>query len=330
MSKWAKPRAGSRGYWPRKRANRMYPVLKATENLKKETKAFPVGFAGYKAGMTQIFLTIDKKGSPAHGKSVVKAGTVLDCPSLIVCGIKSYRKTTSGLKDQGVVWSEKISKDLNRATRIPKEGNRKRTLADFEKELANIAEIRLLVHTQPKESGLGKKTPEIFEIPLTGDPKSQLEYCKQKLGGQLKPEDVFKEGETIDVEAITIGKGHQGVVKRFGVKVRSRKNKAKMRHIGSLGPYHPNRVLAGVIPHSGQMGFHTRTEYNKRILKMANGEMTPKGGWLNYGVVNGGYVVIQGSVPGPKRRLIMLRKASRPHKKDPGFKLDSISLESQQ
>jgi len=330
MSKWAKPRAGSRGYWPRKRARRIYPVLKAASNLKKETKAGPIGFAGYKAGMTQIFLTIDKKGSPQHGKSVAKAGTVLDCPSLVVCGIKSYRKTAYGLKDSGVVWADKLSKDLNRTTRVPKDSKGKKNIADMEKDLANISEIRLLVHTQPKETGFGKKTPEIFELPLTGESNNQLEYAKQKLGGQIKPEDVFKEGESVDVEAVTIGKGHQGVVKRFGVKVRSRKNKAKMRHIGSLGPYTPDRVLPGVIPHSGQMGFHTRTEYNKRILKMANGEMTPKGGWLNYGVVNGGYVIVQGSVPGPKSRLIMLRKASRPHKKDPGFKIESISLESQQ
>ena len=328
MSKWSKPRAGSRGYWPRKRAKRIYPVLKATENLQKEKKASPIGFAGYKAGMTQVFLTLDKKGSPAHGKSVVKAATVLDCPSLVVCGVKAYIKTAKGLKDYGLVWSEKLSKDLNRATRIPKEGKKK--VPDLEKDLASISEIRLLVHTQPKESGLGKKTPEIFEIPLTGDVKSQFEYCKQKLGSQLRPEDIFKEGESVDIEAVTVGKGHQGVVKRFGVKVRSRKNKAKMRHIGSLGPYHPNRVLAGVIPHSGQMGFHSRTEYNKRILKMAGGGFTPKGGWLHYGIVPGEYVVLQGSVPGPKKRLIMLRKATRPHKKDPGFKIDSISLESQQ
>ena len=203
-------------------------------------------------------------------------------------------------------------------------------VTDFEKELGKMSEFRLLVHTQPRETGIAKKTPEIFEIPITGDPKAQLEYAKHKLGTTLKFEDVFKEGETIDIQAITTGKGHQGVVKRHGVKVRTRKNKFKRRHIGSLGPYTPDRVLPGVIPHSGQMGFHARTDYNKRILKIGAGGLTPKGGWVNYGVVPGGFIVIQGSVPGPQKRLIMLRKASRPHKKEHGFKLESISLESQQ
>lgn len=330
MSKWSKPKAGSRGYWPRKRAKRIFPVLKLTENLEKETKSMPIGFAAYKAGMTQVFLAVDRKASPEHGKVVAKAATVLDCPSLIVCGVKAYKKSIYGLQDTGVVWADKLSKDLGRATRLPKNNKGKKTVADFEKGLGKLSEFRLLVHTQPRETGFGKKTPEIFEIPLTGEPKLQLEYAKQKLGAQLKFEDVFKEGESIDIEAVTTGKGHQGVVKRHGVKVRSRKNKAKMRHIGSLGPYHPNRVLPGVIPHSGQMGFHSRTDYNKRILKIGAGGLTPKGGWVNYGIVSGGFVVLQGSVPGPKKRLIMIRKASRPHKKEPGFRVEAISMESQQ
>ncbi len=330
MSKWSKPRAGSRGYWPRKRAKRMYPVLKAAENLKKEQKTWPIGFAGYKAGMTQAILTFEKKGSPVHAKPVVKAVTVLDCPNLVVCGIKAYTKTPYGKKDAGLFWADKLPKELSRASNIPKDTKKTKKVPDLEKELDKINEIRLFVCAQPKESGIGKKTPEIFEIPLTGDVKAQLEYAKQKLGNQLKPEDVFREGEAVDIEAVTTGKGFQGVVKRHGVKVRSRKNKAKMRHIGSLGPYTPDRVLPGVIPHPGQMGFHNRTEYNKRVLKIGNGGLTPKGGWLDYGVLDGNFVVLQGSVPGPKKRLILLRKASRPHKKDPPFKLDSISLESQQ
>ncbi len=330
MSKWSKPKAGSRGYWPRKRAKRMYPVLKAAEGIGKQAKAEPIGFAGYKAGMAQAFVTFEKKGSPIHGKPVVKAVTVLDCPNLVVCGIKAYKKDPYGLKDVGLVWAEKLSRDLSRSTEIPKDGKKSRKISDFEKDAEGFAELRLLVHEQPRESASGKKTPEIFEIPLTGEIKGQMEYCKQKIGGQLKPEEVFKEGEPVDVVAVTTGKGFQGVVKRHGVKVRSRKNKAKMRHIGSLGPYHPNRVLPGVIPHPGQMGFHNRTEYNKRILKIGAGGLTPKGGWLDYGVLSGGFVVLQGSVPGPKKRLIMLRKASRPHKKEPAFKLDSVSLESQQ
>ena len=330
MAKWGKPRAGSRGYWHRKRAKRIFPVLRFAEGIKPESKALPIGFAAYKTGMTQVFLNIDKKGSPLHAKTSVHASTVLECPPLVVCGLKLYKKTTAGLADAGTLWAEKLSKDMNRATRIPKDTKTKAKLEEAEKNINSFALIRLLVHTQPRETGFEKKTPEIFEIPLSGDIKGQWEYAKQRLGGLLKAEDVFKEGESIDIEAVTTGRGHQGVVKRFGVKVRSRKNKAKMRHIGSLGPYHPARVLPVVIPHSGQMGFHNRTEYNKRILKIGSGGLTPNGGWLHYGILKGNYILLKGSIPGPKKRLILLRKACKPLKKEPNFKLENISLESQQ
>jgi large subunit ribosomal protein L3 len=63
----------------------------------------------------------------------------------------------------------------------------------------------------------------------------------------------------------------------------------------------------------GQMGYHNRTEYNKRVLKIGTdgAEITPAGGFLNYGVVRNPYVILHGSIPGPAKRLIRLRDAAR-------------------
>jgi large subunit ribosomal protein L3 len=65
------------------------------------------------------------------------------------------------------------------------------------------------------------------------------------------------------------------------------------------------------------MGFHQRTEYNKRIIKIGeNGEeITPKGGFVHYGVIRGDYVLVSGSVPGTVKRLIRMRDAIRPPQK---------------
>ena len=42
--------------------------------------------------------------------------------------------------------------------------------------------------------------------------------------------------------------------------------------IGTAGSWHPNWVQA-TVPQAGQTGYHQRTEYNKRILKIGeNGE----------------------------------------------------------
>jgi large subunit ribosomal protein L3 len=43
-------------------------------------------------------------------------------------------------------------------------------------------------------------------------------------------------------------------------------------------------------------------------------EVTPKGGLKNYGVIKSNYLLLEGSVPGPKKRLIRLRAAIRPPK----------------
>jgi large subunit ribosomal protein L3 len=67
---------------------------------------------------------------------------------------------------------------------------------------------------------------------------------------------------------------------------------------------------------AGQMGYHKRTEYNKKILKIGDqsqaDEVNPNGGFVKYGQVRNGFVVIKGSIPGPSKRLVILRKAVRP------------------
>ena len=43
-------------------------------------------------------------------------------------------------------------------------------------------------------------------------------------------------------------------------------------------------------------------------------EITPKEGFSEYGVVKNEYIFIKGSIPGVRKRLIMLRSAIRPSK----------------
>ncbi|GAG98378.1 unnamed protein product, partial [marine sediment metagenome] len=84
----------------------------------------------------------------------------------------------------------------------------------------------------------------------------------------------------------------------------------------------------------GQMGFHQRTEYHKRIMQIGENEeeINPKGGIIKYGKISGDYLLVLGSIPGTKKRLIRMRKTIRPQK---SFEIKSpeityISRESQQ
>jgi len=181
--------------------------------------------------------------------------------------------------------------------------------------------VRVLVATQPRLSGIGKKTPEVLEIPVGGVPSidERINFAISLLGKTVSPKDVFTPGQLVDVIAVTKGKGYQGVVKRFGVTILPRWHKHRKGHrrTGTIGPQAP--ALMFTQPRPGQMGFHQRTEYNMRILKMGdNGaEITPRGGFPHYGVIKGPYILLQGSVPGARKRLVVLRYPVRPPKKAP-------------
>jgi len=325
MAKGFRPVKGSRAYWPKKRARRIYPRIK---KRMVPGDVAPLFFAGYKAGMTRISYIDTRKNSPTEGDEVFKAVTVLDCPSVVVFGIRIYKNTPKGLRVKKTVLNEKFSKDLGRKIPVPNKVDNKKIIDELDKQ--EFDDVTLLVHTKPKESGLGKKRPEIFELQLSGESKQKWTYSKEKLGTEIKAADVFQTGEWVDAKSVTKGKGFQGPVKRFGIKVRSRKNKGKRRHVGSLGPVRVARVLPGKLAMPGQLGFQTRTEYNKRIMKIGTEEITPKGGFVNYGVVKGQYMLISGSVPGPKKRLIFVRKGVRAPNRTEKIDIKHISLRSQQ
>jgi len=318
-----KPRDGSMQYWPRKRARRIYPSIKHYPRVK---DAKPLAFAGYKAGMTNVFLIDNKKGSPTQGQTVSHAVTVIEVPPLFVLGLRAYSSDNLPLTE---IYAKDIPKTIKKHIKAPK-GIKKSKTKDIEKT-EKLSKIRLIVSTQPSKAGFGKKTPEIFEIEMGGTLEEQLKSGKDLLGKELKIDDVFKDGEFVDVTSITKGKGFQGVVKRFGVKVRGRKDEQHHRQIGLMAPEGLARVPY-TTAQAGQLGFQRRTEFNKQIYKIGEKpeEVNPAGGFVKYGEVKGKFVLLKGSIPGPKKRLIILRSPIRAYRKGYPVELSKISNLSQQ
>lgn len=303
-----RPRRGSKAYWPRKRTRRIYPRIKAYPKVE---KAKPLAFAAYKAGMLQAVIVDNKKGSPTFGEEIVVPVTILDSPSLYVAGIRAYMASPKGLRVLSEVWSDKVPKELARKTKAKiKKGTK-----EIESNIDKIETVRLIVATQPKLAGFGKKKPELLEIEIGGsDVKEKVKFAKEKLGKELAASDVMQEGELVDAIAISKGKGVAGPVKRFGIKIQTRHAKGKRRHTGSLGQERPGKVRPSV-PQAGQMGKQRRTEISKRVLKIGEGkDITPKAGFNRYGVIKSRCIVLEGSIPGPKKRLIVLRHAMRARK----------------
>ena len=314
MPKRKRPVRGSHGYYPKKRARRIYPRIKSWPKLK-EVK--PLGFAGYKAGMSHVVITDSNPHSITKGQLISKSITIIDCPSITVFGFRCY----SGNKTSYDIFSEKLEKNLSRKLKLPK---KQKSLEEQLKKIPEkISRINLLCHTKPTF----KKKPEIFEIALGGTTEDQLKYTKEILGKDIKISDVFKEGDLVDVVSVTKGKGFTGPVKRFGIKTLGRKYQQMERHTGSLGTTDPGKVR-WTVPQAGQLGFQTRTELNKKIFKITSG-FDVKGGLVNYGNVSNDCILLEGSIPGPKKRLIRLRMAIRPKKTYP-VEINYISGESKQ
>merc|ERR1719378_1433995 len=132
----------------------------------------------------------------------------------------------------------------------------------------------------------------------------------------------------IDVIGVTKGKGFNGVVTRWGVTRLARKSHRGLRKVACIGSWHPARVQFQV-PRAGQLGYGHRTEINKKIYRVGKGMkedpksamteadltekgITPMGGFSHYGEVNEDWVMIKGTVMGPRKRLITMRKSLLP------------------
>jgi large subunit ribosomal protein L3 len=329
MAKSHKPVAGSRAYWPRKRARRIYPRM---GNPSPTASKGPAGFAGYKAGMTRVAYVDNTKGSATEGHEIVRAATVLECPSLVACAIKTYRKTPYGMRNLHTIWAGNLNKDLDRRLKIPKKAGPESRIRLVDGQAGKLSDVRIVVHTSPRKTAMGKKKPELFELQLGGnDAAAKWQWAKENLGKEIRAGDVLREGDWIDVRAVTTGQGWTGPVRRFGVKVRPRKHEKKRRHGGVLGARGVARVLPGKIAMAGQHGFQARTEYNKRVLRIGSDGLNPEGGWVGYGLARGDYLIVEGSVPGPRKRLVMIRRGLRwPKHKKEASEVKKVFLESQQ
>jgi len=327
------PRHGSLAYLPRKRANSILGRIRFWPRIEGDTPRL-LGFAGYKAGMTHVFKIEDRKRSPNFGKEVVSSATVLETPPIFVCAMRVLTRDLYGLRNFSEAWMKDPPSELEKIMTVPESFSTDESLKKIEENLAKVSTVRVVAITQPKQTSVPKKKPDIMEIEVGGGTiQQQFEYAKALLGKAIAPTELFKDGQYVDTVAVSTGKGWQGPVKRWGVTILQAKGRKTKRGVATLGPWNPHHVMYSVA-RAGQMGFHQRTEFNKRILKIgADGkEVTPKGGFIRYGVVRGSYMLLEGSVAGTEKRPIRLRYPARP----PGDvgeeppQLTYISLESPQ
>ncbi|HVC57945.1 MAG TPA: 50S ribosomal protein L3 [Candidatus Acidoferrales bacterium] len=299
---------GSMQYWHRRRASTRLPRSRSKPTH--ITEQVLSNIVAYKVGMTQVSMTDDSE-SPSKNIEVAEACTVLEIPPTEIYGLRAYTKDPE--TNYSIVDTEIYSKASAAKLKIKNLKNDESKIEPLKQRLAEITDITALAVAFPKTTSVGQHHPVRFEAYIGGKSvEEKLEFIASKLGKELLASDLFKNGEFVDVASITIGKGWQGTIRRFGTARLFHKATNKVRHVGTLGPFTPGKVLY-TVPQAGQMGFHYRTEHNKRIIKIGTkadaDKINPKEGYKHYGNVKNDYIIVSGSVPGPTKRLVRIKKS---------------------
>lgn len=133
-------------------------------------------------------------------------------------------------------------------------------------------------------------TPKKHLAELQGD-----ELASYKVGDAITA-DLFKAGEIVDVIGVTKGRGFLGSIQRYGHKIGPKGHGSGYhRGVGSMAMNGrpTNRVLPGkkMAGHHGNTG---STILNLLVIKVD---------------AEKNYILVKGSVPGPKKALVTLRSA---------------------
>jgi large subunit ribosomal protein L3e len=234
---------------------------------------------------------------------------------------KNWRRS----KKQAFTKWQKMFAD-SKSGETPKEVERRLL---FIKQYADV--VRVIAHSQVKKlKHIGMKKAHIMEIQVNGgNIEDKVSFGYNLFEKEVRVGDVFAQNQIIDTIAVTRGHGWKGVVNRWGVTRLQRKTHRGNRKVACIGSWHPSRVDIH-IARAGQKGYHHRTELHKKIYRVGDaieyGEdgkakafnaqtpndlseknITPLGGFPNYGVVKQDFLMIKGSCPGPRKRPITMR-----------------------
>ena len=337
--KFERPRHGSLGFLPRKRASRIRGKVKSFPKDDASKEPHLTAFLGYKAGMTHILRDVDKPGSKAHKKEVVEAVTILETPPMIVVGIVGYVITAHGLRALTTVWAEHLNDEVKRRFYKNWHKSKKKVFTkyvkkyadgqkDIDAEIEKIKQycqvVRVLAHTQIRKVKVGQKKAHLMEIQVNGgDTAAKVAFSQGLFEKQVPADAIFGENEMIDVIGVSKGHGYEGVTTRWGTSHLPRKTHRGLRKVACIGVWHPAKVQYSVA-RAGQNGYHHRTEMNKKVYKMGKGgvennattefdltekNINPVGGFPHYGLVREDYMMLKGNIIGAKKRVITLRKA---------------------
>jgi large subunit ribosomal protein L3 len=280
------------------------------------------GFVTFKVGMIHLVTVDDREKTPNFGKPLFVPATVLSAVDLEIVGVRLYDEADG---------KRFVLSDIFRAPGHSEPSGE--SIESFRKLAKDAVSVSVIASLTPSEAGLSQKKPMFVEIPILGGKvQDRVEFALSNLGKKVSPHKQLSLGQMVDVASVSKGKGFEGPITRFGVKRKQHKSRKSVRAVGVLSPWHPHDVMY-TVARAGQMGFHQRIEYNHKVMAVGNekeNSITPAGGFQHYGAVKGDYIILRGSVPGPSKRLVIIRQPIRAKARQPKApQLIYISTKSQ-
>jgi len=347
--KFERPRHGSLGFLPRKRTKHHFGKIKSFPKDDTSKPSHLTAFMTYKAGMTHIVREVDRPGSKLHKKEIAEAVSIVEAPPMVVVGFVGYVETPRGLRALTTVWAGHLSEECKRRFYKSWHKSKQKAFTKYQKRWSDASKesegapmaaeiarakkycqvIRAICHTQVGKVKIGQKKAHIKEIQVNGgSTEKKVDFVTDLFEKEVKVADVFTQNEMCDVIGVSTGRGTKGVVTRWGVTRLARKSHRGLRKVACIGSWHPARVQFQV-PRCGQAGYGHRTEINKKIYRIGKSAkedpnsamteadltekgITPMGGFSHYGEVTQDWVMLKGTIAGPRKRIITIRKSLLP------------------
>jgi large subunit ribosomal protein L3 len=159
-----------------------------------------------------------------------------------------------------------------------------------------VGSRRAALVNKPSAGHLAKAKVEggrgLWELRVADDRIGEFE-----VGGEIRA-DIFEEGQIVDVQGVTKGKGFQGTIKRWNFKMgdATHGNSLSHRSPGSIGQRQtPGRVFPGKKM-AGHMGHVQQTTQRLRVVKVD---------------AERGLIAIRGAVPGAPGGDVVVRPTSK-------------------
>ena len=187
------PRKGSLQYWPRKRASKFLPRVNWDVISDAKGKGLK-GFICYKAGMASAYVKDNTPDSMTKGKKISVPVTIIECPGLKIFSIRFYKNK----KIIREILAENPDKELKRKIKLPKKKGGKID----EVKIGDFDDIKVVCYSVVKKTGI-KKTPDISEIGLFGNPEEKFNFIKESMGKEISARDIFKKDDLIDFRGLT-------------------------------------------------------------------------------------------------------------------------------